>query len=210
MEDNTVLKYLDDDGTPVEPEYYIPILPMVLINGALGIGTGFSTNVPCFNPSEIIEICKQIIYALDKEDVVAEDNLERAYALVDKMKMLKIHPWYMGFQGTITEGKEGSYISHGVYHWVDETTVEITELPIGTWTEDYKNFLIGLIANGHAYLKDFENRYTDLKAHFLLKLYPGSKENSRATLKRSLNWHLLRISVLTICICITVRGNPEI
>lgn len=175
-EDNAVLKYLDDDGTLVEPEYYIPILPMVLINGALGIGTGFSTNVPCFNPSEIVEVCKQIIYALDKEGIRAEEDLEKANIVVDKTKMLKMHPWYLGFQGTITEGKEGSYISHGLYQWVDETTVEVTELPIGIWTEDYKNFLTGLIANGHPYLKDFENRYTDLKANFLLKLYPGSKE----------------------------------
>ena len=50
--DNQILTYLNDDGFDIEPEHYIPIIPMVLVNGAIGIGTGFSTNVPCFNPIE--------------------------------------------------------------------------------------------------------------------------------------------------------------
>ena len=53
-----ILNYTNDDGLLVEPEYYVPIIPMVLINGMVGIGTGFSTNIPCFNPFKIIN-CKQ-------------------------------------------------------------------------------------------------------------------------------------------------------
>lgn len=40
--DDRLLKYLKDDDTPIEPEWYMPVLPMVLINGAEGIGTGES------------------------------------------------------------------------------------------------------------------------------------------------------------------------
>ena len=53
MDDN-VLKYLDDDGTLVEPIYYAPIIPMVLVNGSRGIGTGFSTDIMSYNPIDII------------------------------------------------------------------------------------------------------------------------------------------------------------
>ena len=44
-EDDPVLEYLEDDGDPVEPRYYVPIVPMVLVNGGKGIGTGFSTDI---------------------------------------------------------------------------------------------------------------------------------------------------------------------
>jgi len=181
VDDNPILKYMDDDGMPIEPEHYIPILPMVLANGALGIGTGFSTNVPCFNPADLVEACRQIIKDLDAEVKYAEKDLASANNVIDKVKIKKLHPWYLGFKGTIIDGKEGSYISKGVYKWLDDTTVEITELPIGTWTEDYKNFLMGLIAEGSTYIKDFENRYTDLRPNFILKMYPGAKDKLKTT-----------------------------
>ena len=50
--DDHILQYLDDDGTPVEPIYYAPIIPMVLVNGSEGIGTGFSTFIPKFSAKE--------------------------------------------------------------------------------------------------------------------------------------------------------------
>src|SRR5437762_3257956 len=53
-DDQPLLKYLDDDGTSIEPQYYVPVLPMILVNGANGIGTGFSTQVPCYNPEDIV------------------------------------------------------------------------------------------------------------------------------------------------------------
>lgn len=53
-DDDLVLRYRDDDGLPVEPYYYTPVLPMVLINGAEGIGTGFSTFLPTFHPLDVV------------------------------------------------------------------------------------------------------------------------------------------------------------
>src|SRR5204862_220440 len=52
--DDAILQYLDDDGQLVEPEWYTPILPMVLVNGASGIGTGWSTSVPSYNPRDLV------------------------------------------------------------------------------------------------------------------------------------------------------------
>ena len=53
-EDEALLKYLNDDGQSIEPEWYIPILPLVLVNGCEGIGTGWSTSIPNHNPLDII------------------------------------------------------------------------------------------------------------------------------------------------------------
>ena len=56
-EDFPLLSYIDDDGTIVEPRWYCPIIPMVLVNGMIGIGTGFSTKIPQYNP---LHCCKNI------------------------------------------------------------------------------------------------------------------------------------------------------
>jgi DNA topoisomerase-2 len=177
-EDSPILEYNDDDGTPVEPTYYVPIVPMVLVNGALGIGTGFSTNVPQHNPSDIVKSCEALIAAIDKElkHIDTEDQMFQACSIIDNTDLPQLVPWYLGFTGTITSApKEGSFVSKGVYRWNDDTTVEITELPIGTWTDDYKEMLQGMIAGNHASLKDFESHYTARSVRFILKLYPGAR-----------------------------------
>jgi DNA gyrase/topoisomerase IV subunit B len=183
-EDLPILEYLNDDGLDIEPTYYIPIIPMVLINGAIGIGTGFSTNVPCHNPSDVIDQCERIIDKLNKSDstqlIQTKEELNEACDIISKTKLSTLVPWYLGFTGEIVPYKEGSYASRGKYTWIDDQTVEITELPIGTWTEDYKDFLEGMIANGSPVLKDFENHYTAKNVKFILKLYP----NVRVTIEK--------------------------
>lgn len=53
MDDN-LLKYNYDDNQRVEPEWYIPIIPTVLINGAEGIGTGWASKITNYDIREII------------------------------------------------------------------------------------------------------------------------------------------------------------
>jgi DNA topoisomerase-2 len=122
--DTPLLKHVIDDGDLVEPEFYLPILPMILVNGTTGIGTGYSTDVPMHNPLDIIE------------------NIN---ALMDGKETTKMKPWYRGFTGMIEEKSEKQYINRGVVKIVDDTTVEIRELPIETWTSDYKIYLEALI-----------------------------------------------------------------
>lgn len=57
-EDTPLLKYLDDDGIKIEPEYYLPIIPLILVNGSIGVGTGFSTNIIPYNPIDLVEKIK--------------------------------------------------------------------------------------------------------------------------------------------------------
>jgi len=116
-EDFPILTYRDDDGLPVEPEWYAPILPMLLVNGARGIGTGYSTNIPPCNPRTIK---KMLVGWLNG------GTLDTA-----------LHPYYEGFQGTVDD--ETATVS-GVYR-KDGDAFVVTELPPGTWTSDYKEWL---------------------------------------------------------------------
>lgn len=169
-EDNAILNYQDDDGQQIEPEYYIPIIPMILVNGGIGIGTGYSTNIPQFDPSELINICKIICNVIKMSGAVAktEEDLETINDTINILEISDITPYYLGFKGTIVKAEKNSYISKGVYRWVDDSTVEITELPIGTWTEDYKEFLENMITNGLNNLKYIENHYTSKNVKFIL------------------------------------------
>ncbi|CAI2197266.1 9902_t:CDS:2, partial [Funneliformis geosporum] len=65
------------NGQLVEPKWYLPILPMILVNGSEGIGTGWRSYIPNYNPQEIV------------------DNLKR---LINNEETVKMHPWYRGFQ----------------------------------------------------------------------------------------------------------------
>ena len=130
-QDEAVLNYLDDDGTKVEPEYYAPIIPMILVNGGKGIGTGFSYEGLSYNVIQIIKYCK--------------NKLKKGN------KIIKIQPYYEGFKGDIIKLDNGrKYLFKGKYETVSYDTIKITELPIGTWTTPYKAFLEKLMEDKNA------------------------------------------------------------
>lgn len=162
-DDANILNYLEEDGDKIEPDYYIPIIPMILVNGGIGIGTGFSTNIPQFNPEDIISSCMKICDAVEKHKELNDMKTE-----VDKVSISQFTPWYLGFTGKIEKSEKGSYVSKGVYKWVNDRTLEITELPVGTWTEDYKELLEGMLTSNSNYLKSFENHYTAKNVKFIL------------------------------------------
>jgi DNA topoisomerase-2 len=129
QEDDTVLSYINDDGQTVEPIYYAPAIPMILVNGSKGIGTGFSTDVMPHNPLQIIAY----IRAMLKD--CGSGTADRPV----------IEPYFKGFKGTIknisSEAQQPKFLIKGTYEIVADRKVRITELPIGTWTDDYKEFL---------------------------------------------------------------------
>lgn len=117
----------------VLPHRYIPIIPLVLVNGSEGIGTGWSSYIPNYNPRDIIA------------------NVRR---LLNDETMVPMDPWYRGFKGTIEKSaKEGGYIVNGTVEEIDEQSFRITELPIRKWTQDYKQFLES-ITDGSPNVKD--------------------------------------------------------
>ena len=169
-EDNSILNYQNDDGQQIEPEFYVPIIPMILVNGGIGIGTGYSTNIPQYNPNDIISICKIICNAIKLTDI-SINSLEDIENINETIKILEINeitPYYLGFKGSIVKAEKNSYISRGIYKWIDDSTVEISELPIGSWTEDYKEFLENMITNNLNNLKYIENHYTSKNVKFVL------------------------------------------
>ena len=123
--DDPILTYLEDDGTPVEPMFYVPIIPMQLVNGGKGIGTGFSTDILNYNPLAIMAYVEE---RLKKENILTP-----------------LVPYYTGFKGQITALSESKYLLKGVYQILSDKQVRITELPIGTWTDDYKKYIEDLI-----------------------------------------------------------------
>lgn len=176
-EDNCTLNYLNEDSQVIEPEYYIPIIPMILVNGAVGIGTGFSTNIPQYNPNDIIDSCINICNKISDENInVASDNdIHKLYNVINDIDIENYVPYYLGFKGTIQKNDKDIYESKGIYNWLDDTTVEISELPVGFWTEDYKEFLESIILNNQFNLKSFESHYTAKNVKFILKFTPGSR-----------------------------------
>ena len=118
--DFPLLTYINDDGYSVEPHYYIPLLPTILINGGKGIGTGFSSAIPKYNP---VDIC---------------NNLKRK---LNGLEPVETYPWFKGFTGNIIKKTDKIYITKGIYSKIGEDTICVTELPIGMWTQNFKNLL---------------------------------------------------------------------
>lgn len=149
--DLPLFNYLNDDGVSIEPEFFMPIIPMILVNGCSGIGTGYSTYIPSYNPKDVII------------------NLLRI--LEKNTKPLPMNPWFKGFNGVIEETENGSYVTKGKWSVVSNTKVKITEIPVGTGVTNYKEFLESFIENYSVkkgekivkkiVLKDVQNLTTD-------------------------------------------------
>ena len=164
--DDNILNYLEDDGDKVEPIFYMPIIPMILVNGTKGIGTGFSTDIMCYNPIQIINYIEGL---LNKNTI-------------EKQKSILIEPYYNNFKGTIKSIEEKKYIIKGRYEITGKNNIVITELPIGTWTQDYKEFLESLLDNKNnkeskskndCYIKEYNDMSTDNNVEFEIEFYPN-------------------------------------
>jgi DNA topoisomerase-2 len=130
-EDACLLKHIDDDGDIVEPEYYLPVVPLLAINGSVGIGTGYSTDVPPHKPDDIVSLLRH-----------------RLTGSIDTLEGRPLDPWWWGFKGKIVRTDENTWLTKGNYEFDDDKkTITITELPVGTWTKNYKAFLDELCEN---------------------------------------------------------------
>jgi DNA topoisomerase-2 len=154
-EDSFLLEHVIDDGDKVEPTFFIPIIPMILVNGcATGIGTGWSCNVPMFNPVDVInEVRKWINY--QGELLYEVDGVE--YSVLDE-----IVPWYHGFTGVIERDTKKRYVTHGIFN-----NSEVTELPVGISYQQFSDTLDALITNGKITGK--RSYSTTTKPHYIIE-----------------------------------------
>jgi len=153
--DIPVLNHLEDDGQSVEPDFYVPIIPMVLVNGGKGIGTGYSYEGLCYDPERIVRHLKWKLRA----------STEAAP---------EIPAYYEGFKGSITAMAGGRYLVRGCYTVQGENTVHITELPIGVWTTDYKAHLEKMLDCKKGVILDkYKDLSTSAEVDITLTLKPG-------------------------------------
>uniref|UniRef100_A0A7S2ZB09 DNA topoisomerase (ATP-hydrolyzing) n=2 Tax=Rhodosorus marinus TaxID=101924 RepID=A0A7S2ZB09_9RHOD len=130
MEDDAILDYLEDDGVSIEPKYYAPVIPTVLVNGAEGIGTGWSSSVPCYNPRVLIELIRKLLNETPVEDLEEPQ------------------PWFRHHRGTVRRTGPNNYEVHGEVRRSSSNKLVITELPAKTWTNPYKEWLESMTTGG--------------------------------------------------------------
>ena len=161
--DDPVLKRLQDDNQWVEPEWYMPIIPMVLVNGAEGIGTGWATKIPNYNPREIVQMIFDLLNGKDLDD------------------LKPLVPWYKGFKGIIEPLEHQRYVCHGEISELSDTKVVITELPVKTWTNNYKETLETMQTGSEKtkpQITDYSNYSGDYSVHFEVSMTPEEKRNA--------------------------------
>lgn len=162
--DEGVLRYLEDDGLRVEPDYYLPVLPMLLVNGSSGIGTGYSSDVLPHNVEHLIQHVRS--------HIVGEDE--------DARRAMPLDVYYEGFEGEVvpfyktqTEAEAEAacrYMFVGRYEWLQPNVLHITELPVERWTDAYKQHLDALLEKKehiHEYVNMSTDTVVDIHVTFL-------------------------------------------
>jgi DNA topoisomerase-2 len=152
--DEVLLTYCEDDGQIIEPYFYCPIIPMLLVNGSKGIGTGWSSCIPSFHPIDVLNYIR---------------------AKLDDTALPQIRPYAKGFKGTLKTLPSGrGYVSIGRAKKLNRKTIEIDELPLNCWTTNYKEFLSGLQENG--VISNVYENHTTTKVSFKVTVEPSHKE----------------------------------
>ncbi|KAK0198122.1 DNA topoisomerase II [Armillaria mellea] len=184
--DDALLNSQEDDGLTVEPEWYLPVLPMILVNGAEGIGTGWSTNIPCFNPVDIVA------------------NLRR---LMNGEELVTMHPWWHRFTGEVKSTGKNKYEVIGIARKVDDSTVEVIELPIHKWTANFKKDLEAMMAGDKTdAVKNYQEHHSNENVHFVIEMNP--KEMEKAETQGFTEYFQLTTKVSTAnMICFDFEGK---
>lgn len=153
-EDGDILIPQDVDGKEVEPRELLPILPMVLVNGAHGIGTGWATDSPSYDALEVADALEKLMMG------------ERVPHLL---------PAYRGFKGRVEETQDGTIFSYGVWELrrsrkgVRPDTLEIHELPVGVWTDDFISTLENKAERASVMMDIYKCRdHDDQNVHLLI------------------------------------------
>ncbi|PIO74202.1 DNA gyrase/topoisomerase IV, A subunit [Teladorsagia circumcincta] len=122
----------------------------------MGIGTGWSTSIPNYNPREICENMRKLIRGEQPKPLA---------------------PWFKHFRGTIEQLDSSRYVCSGEVAVLSDDTIEITELPIKTWTQTYKETVLEPMLESNdkkpAMISDFKEYHTDVTVRFVVKLPHG-------------------------------------
>lgn len=134
----------------IEPKYFIPLLPVVLINGAEGMGTGHSTHIFSYSAKDIKDAVLRVVEGKELE-------------------ARKLTPSWNDFVGTVKRDKDsGQIVVTGKFVKENTTTIRVTELPVGTQSDQYEAHLWKLIDKG--LVKSFKNASDDTGFDFIISV----------------------------------------
>ena len=154
-DDLNIVEYKYDEGEFIEPYFYIPILPIILINGSQGIGTGYSCSIPGFNPDDI------------------KDNILR---ILDGKETIEMMPWYNGYKGKIIKKDIGSFVINGIVEKVTSKSIRITEIPVGVSIDEYSQFIETLIDDNAYGMVNSINNSNEIEINILLEFSTSGLE----------------------------------
>lgn len=147
----------DDENNKIEPHWYVPIIPMLLVNGSEGTGTGWSTEIPKHCPHQLIRCLRNMIAGKEPEVLT---------------------PNYRNFRGTIHVVDDSRFITIGCLAIIDGDKIEISELPIGTWTVSYKESVLEPLLT-IAIITDYKEHHTDTTVRFVISFAPNEFDKLR-------------------------------
>ncbi|CAF4129449.1 unnamed protein product, partial [Rotaria sp. Silwood2] len=175
--DEPLLSYLNEDGMSIEPEWYCPIIPTVLVNGAQGVGTGYSTDIPSYNPLTLSNNMRYYIRQERERQHQLNNPTSQPKQYSDVFTLEELIPWYKNFTGEIKllDNDRSRGVINGVCAKLDETSIEITDLPIGTWTQHYKETILEAMLHPKRNdiapsILDYKEYHTDTTVRFVVKL----------------------------------------
>lgn len=158
-EDDVLLTHVESEGEQYEPEYFVPIIPMVLVNGSVGIGTGWSSFVPCYDPMVLCDAIRGWLGSEKKIETKNEDGSTLRF-------IPELTPWYHDHKGPVTfDEKQRRYLSWGISER-NGTKIHVTELPVGTWTNSFQEKLDKMRAEKK--IADYEQNSTEVTVDFTI------------------------------------------
>lgn len=149
-EDDIILEQKKVGDYKIEPKYFIPLLPVVLLNGAEGMGTGHATHIFSY---AVKDLKAAIVKLLDGKKLVDND----------------LTPSWNGFTGEVERDKTNGQVKCvGRYEVVSTTEIRVVELPVGIQSDKYEEILFKLEDQGK--IKSFKNASDDTGFDFIIKI----------------------------------------
>jgi len=146
-QDFELLQNKIEEGEKIEPKFFLPIVPTVILNGSSGIAVGFATNILNRNPKDVVDAC---------------------IAVLTEKRMKTLAPWISEFTGKFERDPNNpkTWKISGSYEVVNTTTVKITEIPPSFTYEKYEAHLNNLVEK--RIITDYEDNSSD-KIEYILK-----------------------------------------
>lgn len=170
-DDDIILDHNYVDGEKIEPKLYLPILPLMLVNGSSGTGTGHACEIKAYHPEKLRDAALKLLEG-------------------KQLKVGTLVPWFRRFNGTVehVENPRDDGTIHrqvvmtGKYEIKNTTTIIITELPVGQFVDGYKDHLAKLEEQGH--IKDWEDRSSEESFEFIVQAAREVTQRSHEDLLR--------------------------